>query len=85
MDSDAVVLGLQAEIQNAARKLESLARAATYLGRPELSGMLGCMAGLLEEQAVLGSSPKRAKPATSQPRRRLPIRRARPEDFSQRA
>lgn len=84
MDDDAVVLGLQAEIRDAARNLESLARAAAYLGRPELSGMLGCMAGLLEHQAVAGSAPEPG-PSISHPRRTLPARRSGPGDFAQRA
>lgn len=85
MDDDGVALGLQAEIRGVARDLENLARAAAFLGRPELSGMLGCMAELLEHQAGVQPSPQGALPAASRPRRASLPRRAQVENLSQRA
>jgi hypothetical protein len=85
MTDDGVALGLLTEIRGAARDLENLARAAAFLGRPELSGMLGCMAELLEQQAGIRPSLQPARPAASHPRRASPPRRADLEDVSQRA
>jgi hypothetical protein len=85
MDDDGVALGLQTEIRGAARNLENLARAAAFLGRPELSGMLGCMAELLEQQAKVRTSSQPALSTASHPRRASPPRRAYLEDVSQRA
>ncbi|WP_458095367.1 hypothetical protein [Roseomonas sp. WA12] len=84
MDDDGVALGLQTEIRGVARELENLARAAAFLGRPELSGMLGCMAELLEQQAKVRPSSQPALPA-ARPRRTGPPRRAYLADVSQRA
>ncbi|HEY8610634.1 MAG TPA: hypothetical protein VIL69_05000 [Roseomonas sp.] len=78
-DNDGVVGEIQLEMQDAARHLTNLARAAAYLGKPELSGMLRCVAELLEEQTNLepwnAAPPPSAKPARSR-------RAARPKGLS---